>query len=930
MGNRNNQHYRASVSLNGVVAEESVMLTNDNDRLESMLKKSDAELAVQSAALEHAANSVVITNHKGEIVWVNPAFTELTGYTLHEIAGKTPRVLKSGKHNKEFYFELWKAVLAGRTWRGEMINRKKDGSLYVGEQTITPVRSASGSITHFIGIMNDITERRKVEDELRCANEKLRHVLAHSPAVIYRLRIAGTEIIPTMVSDNIEAFLGISPSESARCGWWLESLHPDDRERVLAAASRGMSEGEYSVEYRIRHSDGSYRWIEDNCRVIFAEGRRPTEAVGVWTDITSRKRLEGEIALRQHQLNSFFTGATAGLFIVDSQLRYIQVNETLAAMNGIPVANHVGRSVSDVLPNFAPTLLPVLQKVLETGVPIKNLELSGEVPSAPGETRFWSDSFFPIIDGNGETAGVGAIVVETTERKRAEKALYESEEKFRQLAENIEDLFWIASADLSRIIYASPAYEKIWGRPVQTLYQNPNDRSEAIVPEDRPKVLKAFHQLSNGAPSARVEYRIRAQDGSIRWILDRGFPIRNEKGEVYRQAGIATDLTEKKKLEQQFLRAQRMESVGTLAGGIAHDLNNALAPILMSIELFRNQFTDPDNLALLEMLSTSAQRGADMVKQLLTFSRGVEGQHARVQLKHLVSEIQRILRQTLPKSIQIRTWVAGDLWPLLGDVTQLHQVLLNLCVNARDAMPHGGDLTITAINVTLDEHFAIMSDEAKAGPYVVLSVADNGMGMPPEVRERIFDPFFTTKPLDKGTGLGLATVQGIVKSHGGFISVYTEVGEGTEFKIYLPARPTDAPATECEGAAGLPLGKGELILVVDDEEAIRALSKKTLEAFGYKVLCAADGAQAVALCAQNSGKIDLILSDLAMPIMDGAATIRAVRTLDPKMKIIAASGLDSAERGVQPEPCGANAFIHKPFTAEQILKALRQILDFGK
>jgi two-component system, cell cycle sensor histidine kinase and response regulator CckA len=312
---------------------------------------------------------------------------------------------------------------------------------------------------------------------------------------------------------------------------------------------------------------------------------------------------------------------------------------------------------------------------------------------------------------------------------------------------------------------------------------------------------------------------------------------------------------------------------------------------------------------------------------LLTFSRGIEGKHALVQLKPLIREMQTILRQTLPKTIQVQTDIASDLWPLAGDVTQLHQVLLNLCINARDAMPHGGILTIKASNQMLDEHFAAMRVEARAGPYVRLCVIDTGTGMPPEVRERIFDPFFTTKPPEKGTGLGLSTVQGIVKSHEGFISVTSEVGKGSEFQIYLPARPSDVPSTEREVASTLPSGRGELILVADDEEAVRVLSKKTLEAFGYQVLTASDGAQAVAVCAQRAGKIDLLLTDVAMPIMDGTATIRAVRTLDPKLKIIAWSGFDAEGRSTQPEPFGANAFIQKPFTAERLLTAIRLVLD---
>jgi PAS domain S-box-containing protein len=647
----------------------------------------------------------------------------------------------------------------------------------------------------------------------------------------------------------------------------------------------------------------------------------------VWTDITGRKNLEEEITMREQQLSSFFTGAAAGLANIDPSFRYVRVNETLAKINGFSPEAHRGRTVGELVPALAPVLLPHLQRVLRTGEPIKGVEVSGEVPSEPGVTRFWTGSYFPVTGLCREIEGIGAVIVEITDRKRAEAALFESEQKFRQLAENIEDVFWITAADLSQMIYVSPAYEKIWGRPIADLYRNPHEWSEAIVPEDRARVIELFSRILEGTSVTGVEYRIRRPDDTLIWISDRGFPIRNAEGKIYRQAGVATNITEKKRLEAQFLRAQRMESIGTLAGGIAHDLNNVLAPILVSLDLLGDEQSASDRQEVLDILQTSAQRGAEMVKHLLTFARGIEGQKVPLQLKHLLRELQRILKQTLPKSIQIRMTFSGDLWAVLGDATQLHQVVLNLCVNARDAMPHGGNLTIKASNFTVDENFAAMSHEAVPGPYVTLSVADTGTGIPPEIRDRIFDPFFTTKGLDKGTGLGLATVQGIVRSHGGFISCYTEVDHGTEFRVYLPATVGESAAKAELDHSEPPVGNGERILVIDDEDALRVLSRKTLEAYGYEVLLAVDGAQGVAFCAREGQKIHLVITDLAMPVMDGAATIRAIRSLYPEMKIIAWSGLDAEGKSAQPEPFGANAFLHKPFTAEKLLTTVRDILD---
>ena len=487
--------------------------------LDAVVDQKSAIAAIRAAALDNTANSVMIANSQGVIIWANPAFTKLTGYALEEITGQTPSLLKSGKHDKAFYEDLWNTITNGKIWQGNLTNRRKDGSLYYGEQMITPVRSECGKITHFIGIMNDITARHLAEEELRLTHEKLCHVLAHNPAIFYALKIQNDTVSPYLVSERITEFLGFSKEESCDYDWWYHHVHPDDRAAAAEHPRQTLQHGAHACEYRIQHKDGSYRWVEDNERLI--------------------------------------------------------------------------------------------------------------------------------CDSAGQTKEIAGVLLDITKRKSAEQDLRESEEKFRQLTANLNDVFWLTTSDLSQVLYVSPAYEKVWGRPVKNLYDRAADWSDAIVEEDRPKVLELFGNVIKGV-AVNMEYRIRTPSGSIRWISDRGIPVKNEKGEVYRQAGMATDITEKKLLEVQFLRAQRMESIGTLAGGIAHDLNNALAPILMATSILSAKFPDPESLGLLQLLTTSAQRGADMVKQLLTISRGIEGQRTLVQLKLLVREMQTVVRQTFP------------------------------------------------------------------------------------------------------------------------------------------------------------------------------------------------------------------------------------------------------------------------------------------
>jgi PAS domain S-box-containing protein len=406
-----------------------------------------------------------------------------------------------------------------------------------------------------------------------------------------------------------------------------------------------------------------------------------------------------------------------------------------------------------------------------------------------------------------------------------------------------------------------------------------------------------------------------------RWTL-----VRDDKGKPESVFVINTDISEHRKLEQQFLQAQRLESIGTLAGGIAHDLNNILAPISMAIELLRMRFDDDRSAELLDTISSSAKRGADMVGQVLSFARGMEGRRVEVHPRQLISEIEGILRDTLLKNIGMEIRASRDLWAIHGDPTQLHQVLLNLCVNAADAVAGGGQIFITADNIHIDPTFAAMNLEAKEGPHVCIEVRDTGEGIPPEIIGKIFDPFFTTKSVGKGTGLGLSTSLAIVKSHGGFIRATSEPGHGARFKVYLPADPEMAAATAVQIRPELPKGNGEMVLVVDDEQSIRQITRETLEAFGYHTLLAADGHEAVSLYASRLSEIDVVLTDMMMPVMDGPATIRLLMEINPAVKIIAASGITANREIAHKAGAGVRNFLTKPYTAETLLKCIKQTL----
>lgn len=492
------------------------------------------------------------------------------------------------------------------------------------------------------------------------------------------------------------------------------------------------------------------------------------------------------------------------------------------------------------------------------------------------------------------------------ERDRSEAALRASEERYRQLFASNPHPMWVYDIETLRFLAVNNAAIHQYGYTL--------DEFLAMNIKD------VQHGESTNRQHVRKDRTIIDIDVASHDIVFDGRPARLLS---------AIDITEKKKVQAQLLRTQRMDTIGTLAGGIAHDLNNVLAPILMAVQLLKDRHSDESSQRLLDTLQTSAKRGANIVRQVLTFARGVEGERVPLQPRHLLMNIDKMIKETFPKSIRLDTEHAKDLWTVVGDPTQLDQVLLNLCVNARDAMPQGGILKFRAENTVIDEHYSRLNLEAKPGPYVMIEVSDTGHGIPPNVIDRIFEPFFTTKEIGIGTGLGLSTVMAITKSHGGFLNVYSEVGKGTSFKIYIPSSRSSEALEAQVNPVKAPSGSGELILIVDDEAAVREIAQATLESYGYRVVAAKNGAEAVACYARQSGEIRLVLLDMMMPVMDGPAAIHALRTINPQVLIIAASGLIETAKTVSAIPdVGATvrAVLMKPYTAERLLTTVHEVL----
>jgi len=653
------------------ILDTTDVLKEYNTGLVTKLEKKNIELTaalgqlqLQNTALETAADAILITNARGVIFWVNPAFTTTTGYTAEEAIGKTPRILKSDEHTKAFYRAFWQTILSGKTWRGEFVNRHKDGHLYYGEHTVTPVCDSAGAVTHFVGIMHDVTERKLTQNELHESERRFREML-----------------------DNLD----------------LASVMVD-RDALIT----------YCNDYFLRLT-----------------GWQREEVIGV----------------------------------------------------------------------------------------------------------NWFDRFVPP--------------------ERAEEA------------------------------------------------------------RQRFSVLLGGHlrHTTNEIMTRAGDRRLLQWNNSLMY---------SNFGEVIGTASVAEDITDRVRLEKQLLRAQRLESLGTLAGGIAHDLNNLLLPILMGVTLLKRFDPNEASRKAIENIERSVRRGSELVKQVLLFARGGETSREVVRLPEIIREIEAIINSTFPKDIRIEVSIAPGLHPVTGDPTQLSQVLLNLCVNARDAMPRGGQIIISATNADSSGLDALLQ---KGGPYVVLEVADTGEGMPKEIIDRIFDPFYTTKEIGQGTGLGLSTAQGIITSHGGFLSVSSKLGEGSTFTIHLPAHPAEpAPVTVADDAAPRH-GNGELILVVDDDASVASITKQTLEVFGYEVITAQDGAQAIGIFSHRQADIALVLTDMAMPVLDGSALIAALKRMTPDVRIVVTTGNPSAASLAKIAKTGVTHILTKPYTAEELLSMVAEALN---
>ena len=639
--------------------------------------------------------------------------------------------------------------------------------------------------------------------------------------------------------------------------------------------------------------------------------------LGVAREITERKEAETRLIASELRYRRLFETAKDGILILDASTgMVVDVNPYLIERLGFSREQFLGKKIWEL--GFFRDIVGNRDKFAELQ---RNEYVRYEdkpLETADGR-RIDVEFVSNVYRVDGEEV-IQCNVRDITARKTAERQLREQNE----ILSNAHEGVVIVNLADEVTLWNGAAAEMFGWTAAEALGRSPEN---LLGIEDR-EVVTSARTAADHAGFWNGEIRGHTRYGRKLVVYCRTTLVRDEAGAPRARLSFLADITEKKQLEESFLRVQRLEAIGTLSGGIAHDLNNILAPVLMVGSLLRERMSDPRDRELMDMIESSAQRATAIIRQLLTFSRGIEGKRVSVQVRHLLKEIAGIIRETFPRNIALEDFAAPDLWPVVADATQLHQVLLNLCVNARDAMPDGGTLKIAATNVQLSKHDTRSGTAPLDGPHVALEVTDTGNGIPRELLTRIFEPFFTTKPLGTGTGLGLSTVLGIVRSHGGLVTAHSEPGLGATFKVYLPAVPSGDP-NEAAGvaAAAAPGGHGETVLVVDDDAPIVAAVQLGLKRRGYRVLTADDGPAAIAIFTERRREVRVVVTDVMMPKMNGLKLARALREIDPSVRVIASSGLDPAAVPAELAAGFIAEFLNKPYDLNALCAAIRRQLQ---
>ena len=873
-------------------------------------KSVEEQLSATSTVLETLINaapvSIVALDSAGNVSLWNPASEQMFGWMQDEVLGRPLPFVPEEKREQHMAFrQRW---FSGESVIGvDVQRRRKDGSPINIYFSAVPMRDSQGAITGVIGVNVDVTERKRTEEDLRASEEKFSTVFKHAPLFMTLSNVEDGTCFD--VNEEVCEVSGFSRSDvigrtTVELGW----ISPEDRKRVMDrlqahGSVKGMEITLHTKEKRQIHCIYNGEFVQINDRRML---------LSIAQDITERKEAREQLLLNERRLAGYLESIDAmglGVFVVDSDYRISHMNRQMKTWFG----DHIGAICHESLVGaYEPCPHCRLPLVIEQG------ERVSYQPTTP-DGRTFEVVAGPVQNPDGSFSKM-ELVAEITDRKRAEADRL----LLAAAIEQVPDTVQITDAD-GKVLYVNPAFERITGF----------SRAE-VVGQDAGLTASGAHDeefcrhMWNTVMNGRVwsgNLVNKKKDGTLFEEEVSIAPVMDQSGRIVNCVAVKRDVTTEELLRKQLFAAQKMEAVGTLAGGIAHDFNNLLQVITGYAEmaLYYIEEGQQGHSELLE-IKNAARSAGELTRGLLMFSRRIESNLKPVDLNQELVSVSKILARTLPKLIDIHMDLSEPLRPVKADPVQLQQVVMNLALNARDAMPVGGILSIATRNVNLDEEYCRSHLGTRPGKYVVLTVSDTGPGMDEKTRQHIFDPFFTTKEPGKGTGLGLAIVFGIVKSHGGNIICYSEPGSGTIFKVYLPAIAGFGDG-ELEGAAVVPPGGTETILLVDDEDSVRKLGEAILRRFGYTVLTASNGQEGMELFARESKRIDLVILDLIMPLMGGRSCLQEIMEFAPGTKVIIASGYAANGEVEQALRDGGKTSVRKPYEAVQLLELVRKVID---
>jgi two-component system, cell cycle sensor histidine kinase and response regulator CckA len=864
------------------------------------------------ALFDWAAAGMAVTALDGRFLAANPALCRMLGYSEDEL-----RALDFSRithpEDRATNADLHRRLLAGELPSFVIEKRyvAKDGTTVWARVSVALIRDDDGTPLYVAATIEDLSSHKVATEQLELSQSLLRIAGRKARVGGWAIALPSQEVF---WSDEMFEILDAPKGDEPQLPDALTLYPPRDRSLVEEAVEACARDGTpFDLEVQSTTYTGRRIWV----RIVGEPERAPDGTIvritGGFQDISELKAAYAEVEEVAERFTTSLESMTDAVYLLDRDWRFTYLNPRAEQLLRRSREELLGRNIWEEFPEAVDSpAYPAFHLAAREG---RSVALD-DLYYPPLETWF-ANNVYP------SSQGLAIYFRDVTEQHEANIALEQRESKLAEqaaLLDETQEAIYVQDLD-GAVTYWNRGAERIHGWSCEHAVGR---RAHDLVAGDAALHGAAMDAvLRDGAWNGEVAHV--TADGRDLVIEARWTLLRDADGAPRSILVTDTDVTERRRMEQHLIRSQRIESIGTLAGGIAHDLNNVLAPILLAIELLSDAETDPRKLEMLHTIEGSAHRGAAMVRQVLAFARGVDGDRVALDVADLTSDVLRIAAETFPRNIRFVTDFPPHLSAVRGDETQLHQVLMNLLVNARDAMPAGGTIRCSARDQEIRGGASDQLD-IEPGHYVVLQVEDEGHGMPPEVADRVFEPFFTTKRQGEGTGLGLPTSLAIVRSHGGHVRLQSAPDRGSTFQVYLPAPSTPGRANRTPPEVLAPRGNGELVLVVDDEPPIRTIMQHTLEHAGYRVVTADDGAEAVVVFRERHEEIALVITDLMMPRMAGPAAIEEIRRIDPDVRIIAASGISES-----PPPGaiagGAEHLLAKPFTAEQLLSAAADALS---